>query len=356
MNRSRASVPTGAGWRGWVWALGALALGAGLLSNGWAQATATVSIANVSVPEGQVISVKMSVSGIVGAGLSDFQGRLNFDADVARVTQLNGLNGYTVFASKLDAPGEARFVVAKTGEPFLQEGEVLEFVFVAVGQVNDSTSLELTLTTFNDKNGVPIPHTITNGRLTIVPQQPLRANFTFSPQAPVVNEPIQFTDTTPAPPAGELVAWSWDFGDGATSNERNPTHAYAEPGTYSVRLNVMDSFGQTDEITKQVTVTNPAPTGKVVVHTFPQPATTRVTFVYQLPRDTTRARLVVFSALGKRVLQQDLDVNRGQFEWNLLDEDGEPVPNGAYFYQIVARSESGAVTGRSPVGKLIVQR
>ncbi len=32
--------------------------------------------------------------------------------------------------------------------------------------------------------------------------------------------------------------WFWDFGDGATSTEQNPTHAYADYGTYRVKLTV----------------------------------------------------------------------------------------------------------------------
>jgi len=31
-------------------------------------------------------------------------------------------------------------------------------------------------------------------------------------------------------------SWSWDFGDGATSNQENPTHAYDAFGTYSITL------------------------------------------------------------------------------------------------------------------------
>ncbi|NPA67678.1 MAG: PKD domain-containing protein [Chlorobi bacterium] len=33
-------------------------------------------------------------------------------------------------------------------------------------------------------------------------------------------------------------SWSWDFGDGETSNEQNPYHVYAAPGIYTVSLSV----------------------------------------------------------------------------------------------------------------------
>ena len=37
---------------------------------------------------------------------------------------------------------------------------------------------------------------------------------------------------------GSDLEYSWDFGDGNTSTEMNPTHTYAEPGTYTVTLSV----------------------------------------------------------------------------------------------------------------------
>lgn len=39
--------------------------------------------------------------------------------------------------------------------------------------------------------------------------------------------------------------YSWDFGDGATSDEQNPAHKYEKPGDYIINLNVIDSNGNT---------------------------------------------------------------------------------------------------------------
>jgi gliding motility-associated-like protein len=43
-----------------------------------------------------------------------------------------------------------------------------------------------------------------------------------------------------------IVSWLWDFGDGTTSTDQNPSHTYNTPGNYSVSLTVTDSFGNTD--------------------------------------------------------------------------------------------------------------
>jgi len=37
---------------------------------------------------------------------------------------------------------------------------------------------------------------------------------------------------------GTITSWLWNFGDGNTSTEQNPTHTYAEPGIYIVTLTV----------------------------------------------------------------------------------------------------------------------
>ncbi len=44
---------------------------------------------------------------------------------------------------------------------------------------------------------------------------------------------------------GEIISWSWDFGDGTTSDEQNPSHEYAEEGVYEVSLEIETSEGCT---------------------------------------------------------------------------------------------------------------
>ena len=63
---------------------------------------------------------------------------------------------------------------------------------------------------------------------------------------------VQFTDTSTSDAA--VTDWSWDFGDGASSTVQNPSHTYAEPGTYTVSLTVSDGE-LTDTATVSITVT-----------------------------------------------------------------------------------------------------
>ncbi|MBD0695417.1 collagenase [Streptomyces sp. CBMA123] len=52
-----------------------------------------------------------------------------------------------------------------------------------------------------------------------------------------------------------LTSWHWTFGDGSSSDQRNPVHTYAAPGTYTVALTVTDSAGKTAATPASVTVT-----------------------------------------------------------------------------------------------------
>ena len=54
-------------------------------------------------------------------------------------------------------------------------------------------------------------------------------------------------------------SWTWDFGNGFTSNEQNPTHVYAEPGFYTISLTVSDSTGSNKEIKSNLIRVNASP-------------------------------------------------------------------------------------------------
>src|SRR5262249_19580023 len=47
---------------------------------------------------------------------------------------------------------------------------------------------------------------------------------------------------------GNVVTYRWDFGDGSSSSQMAPTHAYAAPGTYVATLMVGDDSGQPNSL------------------------------------------------------------------------------------------------------------
>ncbi|KAA0254318.1 PKD domain-containing protein [Acidobacteria bacterium ACD] len=82
------------------------------------------------------------------------------------------------------------------------------------------------------------------------PGVPPNADFSFSPEPPAPGQSVRFRDLS----AGEPTSWSWDFGDGtAPSTEASPRHAFAQAGTYTVRLTASNAAGSTTK-TRSVSV------------------------------------------------------------------------------------------------------
>jgi hypothetical protein len=70
------------------------------------------------------------------------------------------------------------------------------------------------------------------------------AAFSYSPRTPAPERVVYFTDESTDDE--RVVAWRWDFGDGVTSNIRNPTYAFLTAGNHTVVLEVTDGDGSTD--------------------------------------------------------------------------------------------------------------
>jgi microbial collagenase len=69
----------------------------------------------------------------------------------------------------------------------------------------------------------------------------------------LVKEGIPFKSDGSNDEDGKIVSYLWDFGDGSTSTEVNPVHAYEREGTYKVALRVKDDKGK--ESRNETTVT-----------------------------------------------------------------------------------------------------
>jgi PKD repeat protein len=80
--------------------------------------------------------------------------------------------------------------------------------------------------------------------VTVQAGLPLQAVFAYEANGLTV----LFADLS----TGEPTSWIWDFGDGGASTDRNPSHTYAKPGTYTVRLTIANEFGITATASKFV--------------------------------------------------------------------------------------------------------
>ncbi len=60
--------------------------------------------------------------------------------------------------------------------------------------------------------------------------------------------------------SGSILSWSWNFGDGKSSQDTNPVHQYQNPGIYHIILTVKSDQGCSDSTRLTVTVNQtPAP-------------------------------------------------------------------------------------------------
>jgi PKD repeat protein len=71
------------------------------------------------------------------------------------------------------------------------------------------------------------------------------ASFTAVPTTGPAPFSVQFNDTS----TGIPTSWSWTFGDGATSTQKNPSHLYTVAGTYTAKLTVTNFVGSTSSTT-----------------------------------------------------------------------------------------------------------
>lgn len=81
--------------------------------------------------------------------------------------------------------------------------------------------------------------------------------------------------------SASAVSWAWDFGDGNTSTQQNPTHTFAAGGTYNVCLTVTSTDGCTDASCQDVFVSGVGldELSAQYFETYPNPATTDLTVV-----------------------------------------------------------------------------
>ncbi|MFP3975315.1 MAG: PKD domain-containing protein [Dehalococcoidia bacterium] len=79
------------------------------------------------------------------------------------------------------------------------------------------------------------------------------ASLTYSPSSPTTADTINFTDQS-SDTDGEVASWLWEFGDGSTSSQQNPSHQYSGNGTYTVTLTVTDDDGATDGVSEDIIV------------------------------------------------------------------------------------------------------
>ena len=107
-------------------------------------------------------------------------------------------------------------------------------------------------------------------------QAQCQANF----QVTASNLTVQFFDlSTSSSQIGGNFSYFWDFGNGVTSTQQNPTHTYSSAGTYLVCLSIYDSIANcSDSICSYLTIASSQPTPCMVSYTYSANSSNTVAF------------------------------------------------------------------------------
>jgi len=123
--------------------------------------------------------------------------------------------------------------------------------------------------TYKSDGEYSVTLTVTNQYGTDTTTKPAYVGVGNPPVADLSATPIEgsfpltvaFADNSKNTP----TAWAWDFGDGTTSIEQNPSHTYSQAGTYAVSLKVSNNFGSDALVQPSfISVSSPAPVPVIV--------------------------------------------------------------------------------------------
>ncbi|MCR4403803.1 MAG: FG-GAP-like repeat-containing protein [Candidatus Acetothermia bacterium] len=89
--------------------------------------------------------------------------------------------------------------------------------------------------------------------------KPPVADFSYSPAQPKAGEKVRFDGSSSSDPDGQVISWSWDFGDGKTGTGKIVEHTFEKEGQYKVCLTVKDDKGAEGQACEDLTVGPPPP-------------------------------------------------------------------------------------------------
>ena len=142
-------------------------------------------------------------------------------------------------AGSVDPDGEILNYLWSFGDGSVAEGPEVQYAWTTPG-------IYAATLTVTDNSGTLSSQTRT-GFQVVVSAAPVAD---AGPDQAVTASVVSFDGGASADPDGRVTQWDWTFGDGGTASGQTVSHAYRAPGTYEVRLRVIDDSGaplNTDE-------------------------------------------------------------------------------------------------------------
>ena len=143
---------------------------------------------------------------------------------------------------------------------------------------------------------------------------------------------LEFTSTS----VGVDSLLIWDFGDGQTSNDSNPTHTFNGSGPFNVTLQVVNVYGCSSFREKIITVSNGNVDEQIIngieevqtnlIEIYPNPTSGLITI-----KNNGNSSVSIYNTLGIKV--GDFKLENNQLDLSYLG-------NGIYFLQITTVKET----------------
>jgi len=161
------------------------------------------------------------------------------------------------------------------------------------------------------------------------------------------NIPTEFLDLSID---DNIINWEWEFGDGSSSNEQNPSHLYLNPGIYYITLTITDLYNCQDVITKEIKVLQDFYSYTPNIFT-PNNDGMNDTFTPSLLNiNMNTYNLLVYDRWGKKLFETT-DYNQG---WDGKLKDGTLMPPDVYSYKITYQTNLGVE--KKEIGRIIMAR
>ena len=243
-----------------------------------------------------------------------------------RETAGSDTDGWIIF---VDNNGNQLFDLAYGGvgdDEFRCVKETNEGDFIMCGTTSSSTGTEAWLVKLKENKQI-------------------NADFSATPISGTAPLSVQFSNNS----TGNGNSYSWDFGDGGTSTQINPTHIYQNKGNYDVCLTISNG-NECDKMVKRqyihVTATttindlqnNSLPVQFSLLQNFPNPFNPETQISYNLPK-SCHVKLEIFNQVGQQIIiliDQNQSKGFHKIKWNGLCQNSTAVVSGIYFYKITA--------------------
>ncbi|MCB9240569.1 MAG: PKD domain-containing protein [Flavobacteriales bacterium] len=149
---------------------------------------------------------------------------------------------------------------------------------------------------------------------------------------------VQFRDLSTTAPGRLITKWLWDFGDGSSSVERNPSKLYLFPGNYTVKLYLEDENKCSDSVTIKDFVLVSGPSG---------------TFSFDKKQGCVPLD-VKFTATAKDAVKTEFDMGDGTVYINQLNFTHTYKQAGRYIPVLVLTDSFGCTFTHPPIDTIYV--